>query len=63
LRSFQETLDSGDAEAINDRLKKAHHALDKAADKGIIHRNNASRRKSRLAMAANRQLAGNAQVN
>jgi small subunit ribosomal protein S20 len=31
-----------------DQVKSAIRALDKAATKGVIHRNNASRRKSRL---------------
>jgi hypothetical protein len=32
-------------------------ALDKAASKGVIHRNNAARRKSRLMVRLNRQAA------
>jgi small subunit ribosomal protein S20 len=32
-------------------LKKAISALDKAAEKGVIHKNNAARRKSRLMKA------------
>lgn len=35
-------------EADPEKLKKAVIALDKAAEKGIIHKNNAARRKSRL---------------
>src|ERR671932_584352 len=34
-----------------DELRRAVSALDKAAEKGILHRNNASRRKSRLMKA------------
>jgi len=33
----------------NESLSKAFAALDKAAKKGVIHKNNASRKKSRLA--------------
>lgn len=32
----------------NDEVRRAISALDKAAEKGILHANNASRRKSRL---------------
>lgn len=32
----------------NDEVRRAISALDKAAEKGILHSNNASRRKSRL---------------
>lgn len=34
-------------------LKKAFSALDKAASKGVIHKNNASRKKSRLSKKIN----------
>lgn len=35
----------------------AQHALDKAAKKGVVHKNTAARRKSRLAKALNKQRA------
>lgn len=38
----------GDVEAARSATVTAIKALDKAAEKGIIHKNNASRRKSRL---------------
>ncbi len=41
-------INSGDPEAAKDAVEQAVSALDKAAEKGIIHRNNAARRKSRL---------------
>ena len=37
-----------DAEAAKEAVKQATGALDKAAQKGVIHSNNAARRKSRL---------------
>jgi len=40
-------IDSGDANAI-DEIRAAQRALDSAASKGIIHKNAAARRKSRL---------------
>ena len=35
-------------------VRQAERALDKAAAKGVIHNNNASRRKSRLYLALNK---------
>lgn len=37
-----------DLEAARVATREAISALDKAAEKGVVHRNNASRRKSRL---------------
>ncbi len=42
-----------DMEAAKTAVKEASVALDKAAKKGLIHPNNASRRKSRLAKGLN----------
>lgn len=47
IRRFLEAL-SVDAEAANAALKKASRALDKASSKGLIHKNMAARKKSRL---------------
>lgn len=41
-------IEGGDAQIAKDEVLKAVSALDKAAEKGILHRNNAARRKSRL---------------
>jgi small subunit ribosomal protein S20 len=41
----------GDATLTSDEVRRAISALDKAAEKGILHRNNASRRKGRLMRA------------
>lgn len=38
-------------------LQNAVSALDKAAEKGVIHKNNAARRKSRLMLALNKARA------
>jgi len=48
IRRFQEALASGNLEEARARLQKAVSMIDKAASKGAIHRNQASRRKSRL---------------
>ena len=41
-------IESGDADAAADAVRKAVSELDRASSKGIIHRKNAARRKSRL---------------
>lgn len=42
-----------DASATAEALRQAVKALDKAAQRGIIHKKQAARRKSRIAKAAN----------
>ena len=44
----------------NKALTDAFSALDRAASKGVIHPNNASRRKSRLARSLNKARSGQA---
>jgi small subunit ribosomal protein S20 len=41
----------GDAKAASDALRSASSAIDKIADKKIVHKNKAARHKSRLAAA------------
>ena len=41
-------IENGEVETAQEATKIAVSALDKAAAKGIIHKNNAARRKSRL---------------
>lgn len=50
-------IEGGDLQEADDVIKRACQALDKAAQKGVIHRNNAARRKSRL-MQAFKKAAG-----
>lgn len=47
IRRFEEALRT-DADSANAALKKAACALDKASSKGLIHKNMAARKKSRL---------------
>lgn len=49
LRRFRETLVGSDKDAAKSAYSLAASALDKAAKVGIIHPNQADRRKSRLA--------------
>lgn len=44
---------SGDSEGAEPAIRQAISLLDKAVKKGILHKNNASRRKSRLAARLN----------
>ncbi len=46
------------SEETEKALTDAFSALDRAASKGVIHRNNASRRKSRLAMSLSKARSG-----
>jgi small subunit ribosomal protein S20 len=41
-------MDRGRIEEAREAVRQAASALDKAAEKGIIHKNNAARRKARL---------------
>jgi len=41
-------IEGGEKETAIEATRQAISALDKAAEKGIIHKNNAARRKSRL---------------
>ena len=54
VRRVRTAAASGDAEAAATALRIASKALDKAASKGVIHKNQAANRKSGLA----KQVAG-----
>jgi small subunit ribosomal protein S20 len=54
VRRFRTAADAGDAEAAAAALQVASKQLDKAASKGIIHKNQAANRKSGMA----KQFAG-----
>jgi len=51
-------IDSGDIEGAEGSARVAIAALDRAAQKGVIHENNASRRKSRLIKSLNKAKTG-----
>ena len=48
IRKSQSAIRSEETELAETEVLKAIRALDKAAQKGVIHKNNAARRKSRL---------------
>jgi small subunit ribosomal protein S20 len=57
-RDVRAALAAGDADAGSVQLGRAVRALDKAVSKGVLHRNNAARRISRLARAVSQARAG-----
>jgi small subunit ribosomal protein S20 len=52
VRKFREAADAGDTAAAVEYAKSATRALDKAASKGVIHKNQAANRKSAIASRA-----------
>jgi small subunit ribosomal protein S20 len=48
VKKAKVAIEAGDAENALQAARLAISALDKAAEKGVIHKNNAARRKSRL---------------
>ena len=51
VRDAQSAIEGGEAASSKEAVQAAISRLDKAAEKGAIHRNNAARRKSRLMKA------------
>jgi small subunit ribosomal protein S20 len=49
VRRFREAADSGDVDAATQAMRAASKELDKAASKGVIHKNQAANRKSAIA--------------
>jgi small subunit ribosomal protein S20 len=54
VRRFREAADAGDAAKASELAQAASRALDKAASKGVIHKNQAANRKSAIAAKAAR---------
>ncbi len=52
IRSFREAAEAGDAGKAKELAAAAARKLDKAASKGIIHKNQAANRKSAIAKKA-----------
>ena len=53
VRGFREAIDSGDKDKAGELLVATNRKLDKAASKGVIHKNQAANRKSALSRAFN----------
>ncbi|MGH3646692.1 MAG: 30S ribosomal protein S20 [Micromonosporaceae bacterium] len=49
VRKFRDTVEAGDVEQAGTLMREASRQLDKAASKGVIHKNQAANRKSALA--------------
>jgi len=49
VKKFEEAVQSGMKEAAVERFRIAASALDRAAAKGVVHKNLAARKKSRMA--------------
>ena len=49
VRRFREAADAGDTDTARSALRTASRLLDKAASKGVIHKNQAANRKSAMA--------------
>ena len=54
IRRFSDTLGQGDLDTASDKLQIAARSIDKAASKGVVHKNVAARKKSRLAKRLNK---------
>ena len=52
VRKFREAADAGDAAKAQEYARVAARQLDKAASKGVIHRNQAANRKSAIQQRA-----------
>ena len=48
VRKARRLIDAGKVEEAHEAVRTAARALDKAAAKGVIHKNTAARKKSRL---------------
>ncbi len=57
IKKVRTAVETGDAAQIESALQLAYKSLDKAAQRGIIHKNQASRRKSRIASLASKSKA------
>ncbi len=58
VRRFEDALKRGDIITAETALKFCHARLDRAAQKGAIHRNTANRKKSRLTIRFNKAKVG-----
>ncbi len=54
LKKVLELAKGDDKEALNAAISKAYQLCDKAVSKGVLHKNTAARKKSRLVLAVNK---------
>lgn len=55
LKKFRVTIAEENIEAMQAKLPSIYKILDKAVTKGILHKGNANRNKSRIALAVNKR--------
>ncbi len=53
IHGFEKAAGSGDVDEARERYARTARSLDKAASKGIIHKNNAANKKSRMSRILN----------
>ncbi len=53
VKRLEQAIESGDATAAEAALKAAQPELDRSVSKGVLHRNTASRKLSRMAVKVN----------
>jgi small subunit ribosomal protein S20 len=54
VRGFREAIDAGEKDKAAELLVATNRKLDKAASKGVIHKNQAANKKSALTVALNK---------
>lgn len=54
IRHFETALKEGNSELAKEKLQKVTKTIDKLASKGILHKNTAARKKSRLTRKLNK---------
>lgn len=57
FRRLDATVEAGDADRTAAEARELEHLIDRAAAEGVIHRNNAARKKSRVARITQRAAA------
>ncbi|NLM96110.1 MAG: 30S ribosomal protein S20 [Halanaerobiaceae bacterium] len=54
IKKFERLVEEGNVAEAKEQLQETFKVIDKAANKGIIHKNNAARKKSRLSKMLNK---------
>ncbi len=57
IKKVEDAIEAGEKDKVESLLKKALKAIGRVASKGVIHKNNAARKESRLVKKVNQFLA------
>jgi small subunit ribosomal protein S20 len=57
IKKFEVALNGNNFDEAKNLLVEATHIIDRAASKGVLHKNNAARKKSRLTIRLNKSVA------